>query len=359
MKIAIDGRVLAENAGKAVYTRSVLTALKEFPEHSYQVYGYQPSADEAWPTNWSFTPIRSRLDRVNCFRQLTSDVLFSPSSYLTTIVSNKPTLTTVHDLVLYRVAVKLPPKTVIAEKLLLPWALGKSVAITVQTKSVKDDLLSLFPAVSAKVHVVRPGVAPAIQRQILPEPAQQKTILGRFGISKKYFLFVGTLEPRKNLVRLVEAYQRLAPALQTDYQLILAGKLGWADRRLQATLGALPEGVRVTGRINDEALATLYHHAFAVVYPSLYEGVGYPILEGYYWNKPVVTSRTSSMAEVGEGATLLVEPTETESITAAMVQLATDPDLPGQLVEKGSLKLAQFSWPQAAQAYLEICRQIS
>lgn len=359
MKIAIDGRVLNDAAGKAVYTRSVLIAWRSCTEHQFHVYGYQPKDGENWPANWTFTPIASGSERLRVFRHLTEDALFSPSSYLTTALSNKPTLTTIHDLVIYKVPVKLPLKTIIAEKFQLKKAIKRSAALTVQTKSVEADLIDLFPIAKTKTHVVAPGVSPSIDRSALPSTDRQQKILNELKISGEYLLNVGTIEPRKNAVRLIQAYQQLPSELKDRYQLVLAGKIGWVDRPLRQLVDNPPTGVIFTGRLEAERLATLYSHATAVAYPSLYEGVGYPILEGYYWQRPVLTSDVSSTGEVGRGATLLVDPQSVEQIRAGLERLLTDNDLCTKLVAAGTTKLADYSWDRAAQTYLEILKQIS
>jgi glycosyltransferase involved in cell wall biosynthesis len=358
MRIAIDGRVLNDSAGKAVYTRSVLLALKEFAEHRYVVYGYQPSKGEVWPQNWSFVDLASGWDRLRAFRHLEEDVLFSPSSYVTTILSRRPTLTTIHDLVVYKVKARLPLKTVIAERLLLDAALRRSSAITVQTESIRNDLLEFFPNVGSKIRVVKPGAAASVNRSQLPGTALQAEMLERLGIRLPYLLFVGTIEPRKNISRLVEAFEGIPKGLRPCHQLVLAGKLGWQDAVLAATIGGLPDDVIATGRVSDEELATLYENCAIVVYPSLYEGVGYPILEGFYWQKPVITSDTSSMAEIGRGKAELIDPTSVDSIRDAMVRLIADPKAAARLVAAGCAALKELSWSSTARSYLEILAEI-
>lgn len=358
MNIAVDGRVLNDTAGKAVYARSVLSAFKSATEHQFTVYGYSPSESDDWPNNWHFVELNTAWRRLNAFRTLKADVLFSPSSYLSTILSNIPTLTTVHDLVVYKTVAKLPLKTILAEKFLLKKALKKSKVVTVQTESIRNDLALLFPAIEPKIRVVKPGVSSTVNQNHLPVESAQKEILARLNVRTKYLLFVGTLEPRKNISRLVKAFESLSPELTSSVQLVLAGKIGWQDRQLSQTLSQLPESVVTTGRVSDSELATLYRNCLAVIYPSLYEGVGYPVLEGYYWQKPVITSNTSSMAEIGRGAAELIDPNSTESIGRAVSKLLTDPTLSVSLVEAGTERLQGYSWAETAEAYLEILAEI-
>lgn len=354
MNIAIDGRVLGQfSAGKTVYLESVLAEWAKHAEHNYHVYGYQP--DRAWPANWKFTNLASPLARVQAFRSLSEDVLFSPSSYLTTIVSNRPTLTTIHDLVIYRSPVRLPLKTRLAERYLLGSAIRRSAAITVQTKSVADDLAHFFPAAKPKTHVVPPGLSRVTEKASLPDAAAQERLLKRLGVSGLYVLFVGTLEPRKNIARLIAVFQQLPEPLRESYQLVLAGGNGWADNELaEALRRAVAPKVIKTGRVSNEVLATLYHRSTLVVYPSLYEGVGYPVLEAYGWGKPVITSNTSSLAEIGRGTAVLVDPTDTAALTRALEGTLSDPERLTELAIRSQARAKEFSWATTAQAYLQL-----
>lgn len=356
MKIAIDGRVLNEQAGKAVYTRSVVAAMATVaPADQFEIYGYVPAEVESWPANIRFHPLTGGLGRLSAFRHLEADVLFSPSSYLTTLISNKPTLTTIHDLIAYKATVKLPLKTRLAERLLLGPAVRRSKALTVQNQATLDDLVSLFPAAAAKARIVRPGIAALIDQKTLPAANDQADYLQRLAV-QRYLLFVGTLEPRKNLVRLIEAYEQLSVDLKSQYQLVLAGSPGWLDAALSRRLNNLPTGVILAGRVSDAELATLYANTSLVVYPSLYEGVGYPILEGFSYGKPVVTSNIGAMAEVGADAAVLVDPTSTVALTEAIVGVLSDPTLSATLSERGLAAARRYSWSETANQYLEILR---
>jgi len=355
MKIAIDGRVLGQfAAGKTVYTESVLWQWKNHPEHTYHVYGFVPKVND-WPSNWSFTELASPLKRLTAFRHLKEDVLFSPSSYLTTIMANKPTLTTVHDLVIYRSPVRLPLKTRLAERYLLGAAVRRSAALTVQTESVARDLYHFFPTAQAKTRVITPGLSRTAQPETLPTETTQTKILSEYGIRDDFILFVGTLEPRKNLTRLITAYRQLPAELREKHQLVLAGKLGWADQALTEALRAVDGRQMIqTGRVEAEALATFYHRATVVCYPSLYEGVGYPVLEAFAWAKPVITSNTSSLIEIGENVALLIDPTNVVAISQALEKLLTNPIERARLAALGQERAKQFSWAKTATAYLEL-----
>lgn len=359
MKIAVDARVLNETAGKAVYTRSVLREMLEAaPQSQFELYGYTPIQGEYWPANAHFHPLNDSISRLSSFRQLDADVLFSPSSYLSTLLSNRPTLTTIHDLVAYKTAVKLPLKTRLAERLLLGAAVRRSRSLTVQNRATYDDLVDLFPAAHSKTEIVKPGIAAMSDRQALPTQDDQSAYLNRLGASS-YLLFVGTLEPRKNLVRLIRAYTELPTEIKADFQLVLAGGRGWLDAVLSQQLAQLPLGVILAGRVSNAELATLYANTGLVIYPSLYEGVGYPVLEGMSWGKPVITSNVGAMAEIGSEAAVLVDPTSVAEMSDAIAQVLKDSSLASSLATRGQAVAKGYSWAETARSYLAILERIA
>ncbi len=141
----------------------------------------------------------------------------------------------------------------------------------------------------------------------------------RYGIVRPYLLYVGTLEPRKNLLRAVDAFSRVHPA-HPEHRFYLAGDLGWRSKELLGMLESIPGRDRVSrlGYVAEEDLAALYSNAELFVYPSLYEGFGFPVVEAMACGAPVLTSNTSSLAEIADGAALLVDPYDTRALAEAM-----------------------------------------
>ena len=176
----------------------------------------------------------------------------------------------------------------------------------------------------------------------------------RLALPQRYVLSVGTLEPRKNLKRLLAAWEQL-PAELGDVGLVLAGATGRQFR--SAGIEQLPTGVRLTGYVEDADLPVLYSGAEAFIYPSLYEGFGLPVLEAMSCGTPVICSRTTSLPEVAGDAALLVDPCDAESIADAISRLLTDAELRREFGARGLERAKQFSWDQAAAATAEVLRQ--
>jgi glycosyltransferase involved in cell wall biosynthesis len=177
-------------------------------------------------------------------------------------------------------------------------------------------------------------------------------------------LYVGTLQPRKNLARVIDAFARLAgnPALAptlSDVQLVLAGKRGWLydDLFAQVTRLGLASRVVFPGYIEDTDLPALLGGALALVFPSLYEGFGIPVLEAGACGVPVITSNTSSLPEVAGDAALLVDPHDVDAIADAMLRIATDAELRAELDRRGQENVKRFSWEKCARETLAVLEE--
>lgn len=169
-------------------------------------------------------------------------------------------------------------------------------------------------------------------------------------------LFVGTLEPRKNLRRLLEAWQKLSEDQRRDAELVIVGATGWMVQDLIADAAKL-SGVRLLGAISDEQLAAELRSAAALVYPSLYEGFGLPVVEAMALGVPVLTSNTGATREVAGDAALLVDPRSVDSIREGLVRLISDASLRNSLAVKGRTRAADFRWDRTASRTLAVLRQ--
>jgi glycosyltransferase involved in cell wall biosynthesis len=171
-----------------------------------------------------------------------------------------------------------------------------------------------------------------------------------------YLLHVGTLQPRKNLIRLIEAVQLVArhSPLVT---LVLAGRPGWLSAPILAKAREHAGTVRVLEYVPDEDLAGLYSGARAFVFPSLYEGFGFPVLEAMACGVPVICSNASSLPELAGEAALLVDPLDISALASAILRILSEADLCGRLVERGSAQIQKFSWTKAAQEALAVLEE--
>ena len=245
-------------------------------------------------------------------------------------------------------------------KTLIPLSLKRcSRAITISA-SAKTDILKRFPHMDPdKIAVIHLGV------NIGSPPTQAKKHLEKYGLQeKKYFLFVGTLEPRKNIPGIIEAFHQVITNnahYKKDYKLVIMGKKGWFYREIFETVKKynLEESVVFTGYQGGEAKQSLLAHAFLFVYPSFYEGFGLPVLEAMAFGVPVITGNISSLPEVSGDAALLIDPHRWQEIAAAMLKLLSDQELVKELAKR-SLKQAQrFSWEQTAEKTLALFESLT
>ena len=181
--------------------------------------------------------------------------------------------------------------------------------------------------------------------------------LARLKVRPPYVLFVGTIEPRKNLVRLVRAYRRVA-ATGVPHALVLAGPLGWHHEGLMRELALEGPGeIAMTGALAPAELDAIYRAADAFVYPSVYEGFGLPVLEAMSRGVPVVASTTSALPEVTGDAALGVNPRSVREIAAAIASVVGDVALAERLAAAGRLQAERFSWDETARMTLEVYEQ--
>jgi glycosyltransferase involved in cell wall biosynthesis len=240
-------------------------------------------------------------------------------------------------------------------KTLIPLSLKKcSKAITI-SESTKTDLLHRFPYMDAdKIAVIHLGV------NINSPPVQAKEHLGKYGLQEKeYFLFVGTLEPRKNIPGIIEAFHQVINTndnIKKNYKLVIMGKKGWFYQEIFETVKKyhLEESVIFTGYLGGEAKQALLAHAFLFVYPSFYEGFGLPVLEAMAFGVPVITGNVSSLPEVSGDAALLIDPHSWQEIAAAMQKLLSDQELVKELSKRSLRQAQRFSWRYTAEKTLAL-----
>jgi glycosyltransferase involved in cell wall biosynthesis len=229
--------------------------------------------------------------------------------------------------------------------------------VIVPSASAKADLLRRHRLDEGRVHVIPHGADPFEA----PAPGEAERVRARVGIGGPFALFVGGIEPRKNLGALVEAFAGVGDA---DRWLVIAGgRTSWAPQgteTLRAQVAALPEDIRrrvvLTGYVSDEEKRALLAGATVLAYPSRYEGFGFPVLEGFSAGVPVLTSSAASLPEVAGDAALLVDPNDVDAIGEGLVRLFGDAGLRERLVAAGRERLAMFSWERAAGATAEVLR---
>ncbi|MBX6342101.1 MAG: glycosyltransferase family 4 protein, partial [Thermomicrobiaceae bacterium] len=231
------------------------------------------------------------------------------------------------------------------------WSARAAARVIAISETTRRDLIRHYGVDPEKIVVVPHGV----DERFRPRPeAEVAAALDRLGLRAPYILFVGTLQPRKNLARLVEAFGRVAAGCP-DIRLVLAGKRGWLAERIDAAIAASParERIDVLGHVPDDDLPALYAGAAAVALVSLYEGFGLPALEAMACGAPVVISDRGALPEVGGDAAVVVDPLSPAAIAAGL-ERALDPDERPRLVERGLRHARRFRWDVAGKRTIEV-----
>lgn len=361
MRISIDASGLGTpKTGTAVYLEEILKSWASNPDFRDHVMIFTTSrgAQHLCSIGSSnlFSFLRAPENRVVrlLWQQLVLPFLLKShkidvhwgAGFVLPLLSKVPGVVTVFDLTFHI----LPEVHERAKRLYFPAMIRASVAkaceILTISESAASDLLRLYPRAAGKTQVTL--LAPR-EMHIVAERAAAPTGRDR----PLRFLFVGTLEPRKNLRRLLEAWQGIQLKLRGNAELVIVGATGWMINDVIGKSETL-EGVSLLGSLSDEDLAEEYAKADVFVYPSLYEGFGLPVVEAMAMGLPVLTSDIGATREVAADAAFLVDPYSVDSIRAALVQLISRAEFREQLSLKGRRRAAEFSWDRTAAETLDV-----
>ncbi len=366
MRIGVDlSAIQSTKSGVDWYTHRVIQEMMDLLAPDEQLYLYsnretgfeQEAANRAnvyiHRSNFMYQEPWRQFILPLLLRQHNIDVCFF-TNFVLSIAATCPMVLTIHDL-----SFRLFPRThslrnVVWARSLVPISTRRSKRIIAVSNNTKLDLVRLMNVPSWKVEVIHEG-AP---EEFNPEPTDEdEEAMGHYGIIKPYVLFVGTLEPRKNLNFLIRSFDQVAKA-RPDVHLVLAGRRGWMAQAIFDELERrdLLGRVHITGYVRERFLPALYRQASAFVYPSLYEGFGLPPLEAMSSGTPVIVSRSSSLPEVVGDAGLFVNPLDTNELAEAMNSILSDDGLAAELRRKGLERAAGFSWKKAAGQTLDILR---
>jgi len=302
-----------------------------------------------------FEPVSSRLRFPKVERLAGGFDALLATNFLPPATRSHSVVLVVHDLAFRVLPETAPHHDARWDRRFRRW-LGRSARVIVPTEAAKADLVALESVDPAKVVAVHHGV----DRWIAPPPPDVHDARLRFGLEGPYVLFVGGIEPRKNLDALVDAFARVP----TDAKLVIAGgRVNWfpeAAAALEERADALPAAVRdrvlLAGYLPEADKRTLLAGASVLAYPSRYEGFGFPVLEGMAAGVPVLTSTRSSLPEVAGEAALLVDPDDVDAIAEGIRRLLEDEDLRARLVEAGRARASTFTWEASARATAEVLR---
>lgn len=366
MNICFDASALSTpHNGIGRYVSSILSAT-DSSQHHWQALGRGDLAKQQFlqhhPNHhWQDDGMPMHMGRLLAplwslprhLAKTTPDLFWGPAHRLPVrIPTHTARVVTVHDLCYLKSPQTMHPVGRWLDRWHIPRAIKSADRILTVSHASANDLSAAFPEAATRIRIT-----PLAAHQ--PSTLDQR-ILSAHHIRKPYFLFVGTLEPRKNLTRLLQAFAHCTKQTSFTHQLVLIGKDGWGHSK-QAQLAqqqpSLKNRITHISNATDAELSALYQHAHALVMPSLYEGFGLPLLEAMQHGTPVITSNTASMPEVAGDGGLLIDPLSSDDIGQAMLALAHDEALHHRLSQQAQQHAKRFSWQQTAEQTLAVFKE--
>ncbi len=366
MNIAIQAADL--DAERIDGTRIYLLRLLErfgavMPEDRWHLYHRRKFNPDLVPPkfpNYSFRTIpfpffwtQTRFSR-EIFR-LRPDRVFMPVQALPFFLpKGTESIVTIHDLAFKIFPEHFPPRDLRRLNWFTDFAITRATRLIAVSEATKRDILKFYPTVNEeKIHVIHHGFDSGFEGTL--EKEQKNILVEKFKlVPKEYLLYVGAIQPRKNLLRLLDAF-RIFGEKHLSSHLVLAGEAAWMSDDIFRAHKTHPfrERILFPGRISFVERAALYANARLFVFPSLYEGFGLPVLEAFAANVPVVCADNSSLPEVAGDAALFFDATKTDELTRALLALWEDETKRHALVVKGREQLKKFSWEKCARETAE------
>jgi len=365
MKIGVDARPLSyQLTGIGVYLKHLLDEIQKIDhQNDYYLISNGPIDYDVKNSRWSKTV--GRLERkllstlwmqVNVpviAVKMNFDLFWGSRHHLPLLLPpGIRTVVTVHDVVNRRYPGTMALPNLFVERLLMKLSLKRSDAIIADSRSTATDIEGELGISAKKIDTIHLGT-PILPKE--PECGSKQSI----DVPGRYFLFVGTLDPRKNFERIFKAFELLKP-LSKRLHLVIVGGEGWKNRVFIEMVSKHPlkAQIHMPGYLPRNQLVSYYKNALCLMFPSLYEGFGFPILEAMSCGTPVITSNVSSMKEVAGNAALLVNPYDTDAISEAMHRLLGDEPLRESLIKKGFQRAKEFSWKKCANETLKIINAV-
>jgi glycosyltransferase involved in cell wall biosynthesis len=282
-------------------------------------------------------------------KKIKADVFISPDGFCS-LTTRVPQCVVVHDLGFLHHPVAYKKSHVNFYIRNTPKFLEKAKRIITVSQFSKNDIVKHYKTDPARIDVVYNGVKNAFGPRLF---GKKEAIREKYTEGREYFIYVGAIQPRKNLVNLLKAFSVFKKRLQSNMKLVIAGRLAWKNEEFLQLMKTYKyrSDVVLTGYLPEEELSALLGSAYALVYPSLFEGFGMPVIEAIKCEIPVLTSEKTSMEEAAGDAALYFNPKDHQDIADKMMLIYKDENLRKQLIEKGKLNVVKFSWEKSAELF--------
>lgn len=355
MNIGVNARVLTtenmEGVARYIYETTRCMAMAHPDDRFILFFDRNVKAQFDFPANVSkvIVPVQAR-DPILWYiwfelllpiylKKYKIDVFYSGDGSLS-LRTNVPTLLVTHDLAYIHHPDHISKRYLSYNKAYVPKFHQKAASIITVSHYVKNDVINKFGVDPSKIHVAYNAVN-KLDRQSLSSSSDEKT-----QINHPYFIYVGSLHPRKNIIRLIDGFLKFKSMTDNDYKLVIAGRLAWKSDDIKQKLTSSPDIIYL-GMVSEQKKNELISKAVALAYISVFEGFGIPIIEAMRLSVPVITSSVTSMPEVAGDAALLVDPFDINSIASALTTLSNDQDLRTDLIKKGNERYQYFSWEKS------------
>ena len=371
MRIAVNTRfiVTGQLEGYGYFTKEVFFLLAHnHPEHQFIFFFDRPfDTSVVFPKNVTPVVVPPKARHALSFRwwfdvkiplalkKYKADVFVSPDGFCS-LITKVPQVVVIHDLAFIHHPKFIPTIHRIFYKRYTPLFIRKASVVATVSEFSKKDIVDQYHVDEQKIINVSSAAKTIFQPVEWDEKEAIKT---QYADGCEYFVFVGGIHPRKNLLNLLKAFSLFKKRQRSNMKLLVAGRMAWDYDKITEKMETYKfrQDVKLLGYMGEAALAKLVAAAYALVFPSYFEGFGVPILEAMQSHVPVITSNTSSMTEVGETAALYADPADPADIADQMKRIFTNENLRSQLVEKGKLVAAKYSWQQTSELMLQAIQQ--
>lgn len=374
MHIAIDGkRFFLNTSGLGRYSRSLVNSLLALEDESFLLTLYRPkgrvrfeaphaprvrvvTAEYALPGDagnawWRFAKLPGLINQADY------SIFHGPSHVLPGRLKC-PAVVTMLDLIFLRFPRYFPLYDRHYYRVLFKQSARRADHIISISEATKTDLVDYFNIDAGRISVVYPAFDDRLARVETPD---LQPIRSDYALPRNYILYVGNIEPRKNILRLAQAFDLLMTSARIDAEteLVIVGRKGWFYKEIFAGIERLKSRrkIRFLGPVYGRDLAGIYQMALVMAYPSLFEGFGYPVLEAMQLGTPVLTSNVSSLPEAGGAAAMLIQPDQVDDIAAGLEKIVNDPSRRGRMIESGRAHASQFTGERMARQTLSIYRR--